>query len=379
MQKKIRVAIMADEFDRRPERTLFFRRLIEQLTSEETIELTLVHSRPMPDEPLYKKAHEVLLQRIQLPYATRFVSFIRFCLTTKEQFDIVHWLVPRVFPFFWLFPAQRTVVMMHGGGDILTPGIWTFSRRVFNYTLLWFHKHVDAMIAVSEYANKEIIYAYHVPPEKVFTIYNSIDKIYLAPVDEDFDRQVLSEYGIQNIPYFFSISRFRLHKNIGRVVEAYVRYRAKNPGASEHLALGGGSVQEFEKVYGKLPNSPFIKDIHFLGYIPTDHMPSLYRGAVALTFVTLNEGFGVPIIEAMACGTPVITSSVTAMPEVAGNAAIIVDPYNPDAIAEALASVNKPGIRDTLIERGYARSREFTFERTIRETINLYRKLLEEK
>ncbi|MDO8482042.1 MAG: glycosyltransferase family 1 protein [bacterium] len=373
--KKIRVAIMADDFDLRPERTLFFRRLIEHLIAEDDIELTLIHSKPMPDEPLYKKAREILLPQIPLPYATRFLAFIRFCITTKEQFDIVHWLKPRLFPFFWLFPARRTLVMMHGGGDVLTPGIWTFSRRVFNYTLMWFHKYVDAMIAVSEYANKEIIYAYHTAPEKVRTIYNGLDPMYEFIPDDKTVSRTIDQYGIKSNTYFLYLGRPELHKNVGSLVSAYLRYREHNPKRKELLVLGGSAREKYERSFGVLPTSPFISDIRFLGYIPTEDLPALYRGAIALAFISINEGFGVPLIEAMACGTPVITSSVTSLPEVAGNAAIIVSPLDIDAIAEALLLVCEAPVRATLIKRGFARAKFFAMKRTLDNTVTLYREL----
>jgi len=374
--KNIRVAIMADEFDRRPERTLYFRRLIEGLLADPTIELTLVHSKSMSDEPLYQQAREVLLPRIELPFATRFVSFIRYCLTTRDTYDIVHWLMPRPFPFFWLFPAKKHVITAHGGGDVLVAGTKTFARRVFNYTIRWFQKHIDVLIAVSEYANKEIVYAYHVPPEKVKTIYVAVDPLYYEPRTDAEVQAILTGYNVHRNTYFFFTGRFRLHKNVGNLVQAYLLYREQNPDKNESLVLTG-TKESFEKVFGPVPSSPHARDIHFIDYVPAEHLPALYTGAVALSFVTLNEGFGLPVIEAMACGTPVITSSVTALPEVAGDAGIIVDPHSPEALAEALALITKDErVRTTLIKRGLARAKYFTYTRSIRETIALYRNLL---
>jgi len=375
-EAKIRVAIMADEFDRRPERSLYFRRLIEGLMADPCIDLTLVHPKPMPDEPIYKQVHEVILPRVELPFATRFVSFIRYCLTTKDEYDIVHWLVPRPFPFFWLFPAKKFIIMAHGGGDVLVPGMRTFAREVFNYTLTWFQRYVDVMVAVSEYAAKEIIYAYHVPPEKVRTIYVAVDPIYYEePAGVEVER-VLAEHGLVRGTYFFFTGRFRFHKNVGNLVQAYLLYREQNPDRNEKLALAGTS-EEFEHTFGPVPFSPHTEDIRFIGYVPADHLPALYTGAIALSFVTLNEGFGLPVIEAMACGTPVITSSVTALPEVAGDAGIIVDPHSPEALAEAMALIAKDApFRDVLIKRGLARSKRFTYARNIEETITMYRSLL---
>lgn len=375
----MKIAIMTDDFDPRPERTLYYRRLIEYLLEQPSIELSLVHSRSVPDEPLYKKAREVIMPRIQLPFASRFVAFLRYCLTTKDSYDIVHWIKPRIFPFFWWFPARKQIVMAHGGGDVLVAGVWTMARRIFNWTIILFQKYIDAFIAVSEYANKEIIYAYHVPPEKVFTIYHYVDELYTSLPDDASVAGTLSSYGITPKSYFLCISRFSPHKNIRHLVLAYIRFREQNPDAREILVFGGGRRQDYAHTFGEMPDSPYAKDIRFLGYVPAEHLPSLYRGSVALSFVTLNEGFGFPIIEAFACGTPVITSSVTAMPEVAGNAAILVDPTDVDALAQALALVKNPDVRATMIARGSQRCRIFTRERSFQAILDLYRSVLSDK
>lgn len=374
--KKIHVAIMTDDFDPRPERTLYYRRLIEHLITRDDIQLSLVHSQKLPGEPLYEKVREVLMPRVQLPFASRFVSFIRYCMTTPDSYDVVHWLKPRVFPFFWLFPAQKRIIMAHGGGDVLVPGIWTFSRYVFNWTIRLFQRKIHALIAVSEYANKEIIYAYRVPPEKVVTIYNYVDKMYLQPFSKTAEERILHEYGIAE-PYFFSISRFRAHKNIGRIVKAFLQYRSENPESRELLVLGGGSRKEFEGTYGALPDSPFVRDIRFLGYIPGDHQPALYRGATALVFISLNEGFGLPIVEAFACKTPVIVSNVTSLPEIAGDAGIVVDPHSTEDVKNAMARIARDeNVRSSYAQKGYERSLYFTEEKTFASVVNLYHSLL---
>ena len=160
-------------------------------------------------------------------------------------------------------------------------------------------------------------------------------------------------------------------------MRAYIRYREKNPDAKELLVLAGSTYDEYVVSFGKLPTSAYASDIKFIGYVETADMPSVYCGSAALSFVTLNEGFGMPILEAWACKVPVITSNVTAMPEVAGNAAIVVDPHNPEALADALALVRKPDVRAKLIERGFARSRFFTMEMSVAGTKAMYHQLLD--
>lgn len=370
---------MADAFDRRPENTLFFRHIIEALIASPDFEVALIHYKEMPDEPLYKQTREVLILPMRLPFAGHFFAFLWYCLTTKDEFDIVHSFTARLYPFFWLFPAKRRVVMAHGGGERLAPGKWTIERFTFVAMMILFQKHIDAIIGVSEYANKEIIYAFFVPPEKVHTIYPHLDETYATLPSNSTVQNVLATYGLAPEKYFTYIGRFRTHKNTGNIVEAYLRYRERNSNATELLALGGGTKEGYENEFGKIRNSPFSDDVRFLGHIPNDHMPVLYKGASALVFATLNEGFGVPIIEGMACGTPVITSNVTAMPEVAGEAALLVNPRNPDAIAEAFTLIaNNPALRAELIRRGLLRCKDFTWDKVIAKTFVLFRNLVEE-
>lgn len=379
--KKIRIAVMADAFDRRPEHTLFFRHVIEELVASPEFDVTLIHYKPMPDEPLYTQAREVLLEPVRfIPYARHFFAFLRYCLTTKDRYDIVHSFTARLYPFFWLFPARKRVVMAHGGGERLAPGKWTLERALFVAMIVFFQKYIDVIIGVTEYAAKEIIYAFFVPPEKVTTINPHLDETYLTLPSVDTVTHILeSEYRLSYGNYFVFIGRLRAHKNVGNLVEAYLRYRESHPEATEHLAIGGGLQAEFEKNFGPIRPSPYVKDIHFLGHIPNEHMPVLYMGARALAFVTLNEGFGIPIIEGFACGTPVITSMVTSMPEVAADSAILVDPRNPDALAEAFALVaHDEALRHELMRRGKERCKHFTWDRVVTETFALFRRVTSE-
>lgn len=371
--------MFTDELDRGRERSPYYRRVIEELLKDPSIELTLIHAKPNPEQPLYKKAREIIFPRIELPVASRFVSFIRFCLTTKEHFDIVHWFHPRVFPFFWLFPAKKTVIMTHAGGDVLSPtDIWSWSRFVFNYTLILFSRYVDAFIAVSNYGNREIIYAYRVPPQKVFTIFPALDQMYDPLPSDAHVNATVKKYGLEKGRYILFLGRFRLHKHVGHLVRSYIRYRQLYPDAKEILALAGSTKDEYARSFGELPTSAFTSDIKFVGYVETDDIPSIYCGATVVSFVTLSEGFGMPILESFACKVPVITSNVTASPEAAGNAALIVDPHDQQALVDAFKLVRRPDVRKTLIERGFARSRFFTIEMSVGGTKDLYRHLLGE-
>ena len=124
---------------------------------------------------------------------------------------------------------------------------------MFVWNLVLFQKHIDILIGVSEYANKEIVYAFRVPPEKVRTIYTYLDSIYTVPLKAEVVRQVLATYGLPKQNYFIYIGRFRTHKNVDNLVAAYLLYREQNPHATELLVLCGGSREEYEKTFGHLP------------------------------------------------------------------------------------------------------------------------------
>lgn len=374
---KIKVAMFTDELDAGKERCPYYRRLIEQLLKESEIDLTLIHAKPNPDQSLYKQTREIILPRIELPFASRFVSFIRFCLTTKEEFDIVHWLHPRVFPFFWLFPAKKKVIMAHAGGDVLSPtDFFSLPRFVFNYTLIWFSRYVDAFLAVSNYGNREVVYAYRVSPEKVFTVLPAVDQMYDPLPSDEHIAATVKKYGLEKGKYILFLGRFRLHKHVGHLVRSYLRYREQNPAAKEVLALAGSTKDEYVRTFGELPSSPYTSDIKFVGYVEPDDVPSIYADAMVISFVTLSEGFGMPIIEGGACKVPIIVANATASPEAAGDAAIVVDPYDKQVLADAFSLVQKPEVRKTLIERAYKRSRFFTIEMSTRSTIAVYRHVL---
>ena len=188
----------------------------------------------------------------------------------------------------------------------------------------------------------------------------------------------LKKYGLEKGTYILFLGRFRLHKHVGHLVRSYICYREQNPDAKEILALAGSTKDEYVRSFGELPTSAFTSDIKFVGYIEADDVPSIYCGATVVSFVTLSEGFGMPILEAFACKVPVIAANVTASPEAAGNAAIIVDPHDGQALTDAFALVRKPDVRKKLVERGFARSRFFTIEMSVGGTKDLYRHLLGE-
>lgn len=186
---------------------------------------------------------------------------------------------------------------------------------------------------------------------------------------------ILQKYGIVR-PYILYVGALESRKNLPRLLEAYAQLRQWS--TKWRLVIVGARKWKFSPIFETVQRLGLEPHVTFTGYVADEHLPALYAGADLFAFPSLYEGFGLPVLEAMACGTPVVTSNTSSLPEVAGDAAILVDPNSVGQIAEAMRSVlSQPTLAAELIEKGPARSGLFTWERTAQETIDVYRQALE--
>ncbi|MFZ0416963.1 MAG: glycosyltransferase family 1 protein [Candidatus Sulfotelmatobacter sp.] len=206
-----------------------------------------------------------------------------------------------------------------------------------------------AILTVSEFTRMRIVEWSGVSAKKVFNVGCGVDPAYQPAGDS---------YGLQ-FPYFLCVSNRKRHKNEFRVVEALAK--ADLP-TGMHLVFTGEPTAELTDC---IEHFHLTQRVYFAGVVPEGKFPSLYRGAEALIFPSLYEGFGLPILEAMGCGTPVVTANVTAMPEVAGGAALLVDPTSVEQIARAMEQIlSDTTLRQQLRHKGLTRSAEFSWART---------------
>jgi glycosyltransferase involved in cell wall biosynthesis len=205
------------------------------------------------------------------------------------------------------------------------------------------------ILTVSEFSRGRIIEWSGVPPEKVVNVHCGVGPEYhpgVPPYELPF-------------PYLLCVSNRRLHKNEFRQVEAFAQC-----GLSDQLKLvfTGDPTPELMNCIAR---NHLAESVHFVGRVPEARLPSLYRSAQALLFASLYEGFGLPVLEAMACGIPVVTSNTTSLPEVAGDAAVLVDPTSVDQIAAAISRiVNDTSLRENLLSRGLAQAARFSWAQT---------------
>ena len=189
---------------------------------------------------------------------------------------------------------------------------------------------------------------------------------------------ILRRAGVER-PYILFVGSVEPRKNILRLLEAYHKV-LKWSKRWQLVIVGGRNYWKSSPVVQKVEQLGLQDQVKLTGYIPDEDLPAIYNGADLFCLPSLYEGFGLPVLEAMACGVPVITSNSSSLPEVAGDAAILSDPYNVDEIASAMERIlEEPELAQELRQRGLARAAQFTWEKTARETIAVYEKVLGEK
>jgi glycosyltransferase involved in cell wall biosynthesis len=231
------------------------------------------------------------------------------------------------------------------------------------------------IIAVSHCTARDIENFFGIPQSRLHVIHNGIDHDRFFPGDINAACVWTAERHGITAPYFLYVSRLEHPgKNHVRLIEAFVAFK-KATGSSWQLALGGGDWHGCEAIKSAAAASPFAGDIRFLGFVPDADLPNLYRAARGMVYPSLFEGFGLPPIEAMACGTPVISSTRGALEEVVADAALIINPEDIPDITRALTALSTdPDLADNLQSKGIANAARFHWSRTASEVMEVYRK-----
>ena len=248
-------------------------------------------------------------------------------------------------------------------------GVGKFRDRLFG---LYFRLSVYAAIrraaiicTVSEFSRNEIVSAYRVEPDRIRVTYPGVSSRY-RPQSAMQTAAVRKKYNLPR-PFFLFVGSWEPRKNIPRLIDAF-RIFCRDAPEEYDLVLVGPTGSGEQEVRERILDLGLEDRVRTPGFVPDEDMPSLYAAAEALVFPSLGEGFGFPIIEAMACGTPVIISRASCLPEIAGAAALLIDPENPGDIAHAMRELLRAEVRTDLSRRGLERARVFTWETTARET-----------
>ncbi|MEW6608544.1 MAG: glycosyltransferase family 1 protein [bacterium] len=234
-------------------------------------------------------------------------------------------------------------------------------------------KRANLIISVSLFTKNRILENWKkMSAEKIKVIYSGVNECFYPIEDKVIIDKIKHKYGIKN-RYILFVGNVEPKKNLIRLFEAFSQ--VKNSIDGYNLVIAGGGWA-FDKLFQKVKESNLQKDVIFTGYISDEDLPALYSGAEIFVFPSLYEGFGLPVIEAMACGTPVITSNSASLPELARDAGILIDPFKVEDIAGAMYQLlTDTNLKMKLKEKGLQRAKLFSWEKTASETLAVYKEL----
>ena len=227
------------------------------------------------------------------------------------------------------------------------------------------------VLTVSEASKRDILHFLHIPASKVEVVYNAIDDRFDREPEMDDVVRVRQRYQL-NDPFLLYAGNIKPHKNVDRVIEAFARLKRRGFERLKLLIIGD-EISKNPQLRRAVHRHQLHQHVRFLGFVPDATLAVLYRLADVFVFPSLYEGFGLPPLEAMASGTPVVTSNVSSLPEVVGDAALLVDPRDPEAIAGAIQRIlTDDDLRRVLTQKGLGRAHEFSWERSVRRIRDIY-------
>jgi glycosyltransferase involved in cell wall biosynthesis len=253
----------------------------------------------------------------------------------------------------------------------------TFTRRGSLQLKLTVRRtaHRAARIAtVSEYSRQDLLRTYRLPPEKVAVTYNGIESHFTTkPSSANEAEEVSRRFGIER-GFLLAVGSLQPRKNLVRLIRAYAGLRAGHADFTHQLVIVGRKLWLTDEIFAEVKRQQWAKDLILTDYVADEDLPRLYRAATAFVYPSLFEGFGLPPVEAMACGTPVVTSNTSSLPEVTGEAALLIDPHSEEDLTRALLSiVRDDALRAKLRAAGIEQAKKFTWREAAEKTLRLYR------
>lgn len=271
-------------------------------------------------------------------------------------------------------PGQKTVVTIHDLGAKYLEAYHKLPQRLYlNKTTEYIARHASHIIAVSQSTKSDLMAQLNVPGNRITVVYEGYNKKQFKPIAENQIEQSHKKYKIKT-PYFLYVGTIQPRKNLARLIKAYAKYYHSTKSTDNtkvaHFYLAGKSGWLNDEIF-KAPQTYDVKEaVQFLDYIDEEDLPSLYAGATALLYPSLYEGFGLPIIESMACGTPVLTSNRSSTKEIGANAAYLVDPENIEQITIGIKRLaQEQELRQKLIQLGLEHVKHFSWEKCASETL----------
>lgn len=296
----------------------------------------------------------------------------------KHKLDILHvpyFNVP-IFYFKKFIPTIHDLTVLRtdtGRASTRSKPYYFIKRLGFRVALMCSAFFSSKVFTVSEYVKKDIVNTLRVKPDKVVVTPNGVSNHFKVE-DEHKVNSVLQKYGVDK-PYLFYMGNAHPHKNIESLLEAFERVKLEKPNLK--LVIGGKKDFFVERLIREWKDSRFFPDISFIGFVDDSDAPALYTGAEFFVYPSYSEGFGLQILESFSCGTPVICSNITSLPEIAGEAGYYFDPYDIDNMVEVILKALNDSYENKKrrINLGFERTNKFSWEETAKRTLEIYKSI----
>ena len=341
------------------EKYLFY--LVHAMASLNCLKISLICP---PTNSIDLTPHNVLIHEHQIPnlFGAKYFWSLLKSPNSFEEYDLIH--CPTVMAPFLFKPNKKIKIVMtvHDLVPALFPNFSTLKKTLYyKYALKYIFKLVDHFIVPSKSVSDDLRKLYSINQKRISIVYEGVSKAYHSGNCEKED-------------YILSVSTLEPRKNFIRIIESYI-YLKKKYRIKENLLIVGKKGWKYLDIL-RVPNK-FKENIIFKDYVPENHLIELYQKAKLLVYPSLYEGFGLPVVEAMACGCPVVTSNVSSLPEIAGDAALLVNPINVGEIAEAIYKIlNNEFFATSLMNKGFIQAGKFSWKKCAQETKKIYDKVL---
>lgn len=277
-----------------------------------------------------------------------------------------------------VFYRGKVVVTIH---DLISVffgyNIPFWSRQFFGKWMPFTYRFADHLIAVSQHTKEDAVRVLGIKPERITVIHEAADAKYHLIKDKAALRRTCQRYGIGRGPFILHVGTLEPRKNLPFLVRAFAK--AKPEIGETKLVIIGKKGWYYDGLFRLVNQLQLDSEVIFTGYVEDDDVPALYNAASLFTFPSQYEGFGLPPLEAMACGTPVISSNTSSMPEVVGQAGILLPPKDEEQWAAAIVRViNSPALAAELSAKGLKQAKKFSWEKCARETIAVYQRVAKE-
>ncbi len=340
------------------------------------------YSRDFQKLPKYSLKSIPVRGILKLLEITKLYKYDRYQYFNSDKYDIFHSTYYKL-PSEELTQDLPRLLMVH---DLIPiKSVEFVSKQLIPYfdsILKSINYNKDWIVCNSEYTRQEFCEYTGMNPEKTFVTHLAADKQFYPITSSEIIQTINQRYNIPENNYFLCIaSQLEPRKNIPHLINSFVALITEHPNLDINLVLIGTTRHKRPDIEQTLQKIAQYKDrIIITGYVPDEDLSAIYSGAIAFVFPSLYEGFGLPILEAMQCDTPVISSNSTSLPEVVGDAGILVDPKDQDQLCQAMLDILTDGsLRKNLKQKGLERAKQFSWEKCANETVEIYKKIIASK